>query len=111
MFSISLINFTIKQTKRALITLYNGIINKEFNNNKKKEKNDNYKIIMPDQTLTRLAFRVKEDASPQVTYEVSIRRADCDGIIVKVVPPAKLVVNRSRKPIELVLLINILEYK
>jgi hypothetical protein len=88
------------------MTWFNKVIN-EVVNDEKNEKDDDYEIIMPDQGPTRLPFRSKEDAVPQVACEVSVHRVDHDGLIVKVVPPAEPITNETRGPIELVLLIDV----
>jgi hypothetical protein len=88
------------------MTWFNKVIN-EVVNDEKNEKDDDYEIIMPDQGPNRLPFRPKEDAVPQVACEVSVHRVDHEGLIVKVVPPAEAIPNKTRGPIELVLLIDV----
>jgi hypothetical protein len=90
------------------MTWLNGTIN-EAVNDEKKEKDDDYDIIMPDHSPTHLALRIKEDSVPQPQFacKVSVHRVDRDGLIVKVVPPAEPVANETRGPMELVLLIDV----
>jgi hypothetical protein len=90
----------MKGTERAAMTSPSGVIN---------EKDDDYEIIMLDQSPTQLALLIKEDAmpQPQVACKVSVHRVDHDGLIVKVVPPAEPVANETYSLMELVLLIDV----
>jgi hypothetical protein len=106
-FSTSLFTFIMKWTKRAPMTLLSGVINEMFSDDETKEKDDDYDIIMPDQSPSGVAFRAGENALPQAACEVSVHRTDRDSLIVKVVPPAEPGANETRAPIELVLLIDV----
>jgi hypothetical protein len=106
-FSTSLFNFIMKWSKCAPMTLFNGVFNEMFSDDEIKGKDDDYEIIIPDHSLSRVASRVREDALQPAACEVSVHRVDRDSLIVKVVPPAEPVADETRAPIELVLLIDV----
>lgn len=71
-------------------------------------------FVMLEKPRPNLPLRIKskesievERVSPQMDCGVSIHPADNKGIIVKVVPPAEPVANKSREPVEIVLLIDV----
>ncbi|KAF2452330.1 Hh protein intein-like-domain-containing protein [Lineolata rhizophorae] len=49
----------------------------------------------------------EKSARPQIDCKISIYQVEDDGLIVKVVPPTKPLMNQSRGPVEIVLLIDV----
>jgi hypothetical protein len=62
----------MKWTTRAPITLLNRVVNERVNDDKKKEKDKDYEIIMLDRSPTQLSLRPKKDVVSQLVCEVSI---------------------------------------